>query len=989
MQFLSKRKEQTANYLELPCLLPQVTPSVVPLPGVRYRISIPKDKAAAMLQDLQEFVDISSYELSKGKELIRGPKENKQISNSEVRSSFQCIDEKLKVSNRSQIYICLLPTVQTNYTRGCISILEEILAEGELVTFCLKGARRAIIKDPEINLQNRLWISKLLVLDDGPYLTSLSPESCGKLVKQLQNNFTNITSAFDSFRATYRNAVRLQSGNSERFFLLSPLSNTLFILLSKGSFSKSWKLLFELYQSLEVHKPGNQKDAIFSLIDMTVAVLPVTNKQRLRCLELEDPLERAKELDATIHELVALLASLRDGFKFFEAKVQDFSPGDKAAFVALQLSALRGFIEEPKKGSRFIRNPKSGPPSGARAGADKVEKENDDEDEDLKTIGAFIDNLEISEVHPDGLKMLKKDFRRLERLTPQSSEYNVLRGYFDTIMDIPFKAKDVSKSNIDLEECKKKLDNDHYGLLDVKKRLIEYLSVLKLNVDFKNEGSKAKPPIMLLVGPPGVGKTSIAKSIAGVLNRRFHRISLGGIHNEAEIRGHRRTYVGSMCGLIINALRKSGSMAPFILLDEIDKVLSVQAGGNRGAGLNGDPGAALLEVLDPEQNSTFTDHYVGFPVDLSNVLFFCTANNLTGISAPLLNRMEVIEIPGYTPEEKLNIGLKFLLPKQIQLNGLDKASIKVELTKEAWDDLVLEYTREPGVRGLERQIASIVRGKVVEYVQSHESEHKIVTSQELVKYIGFPLHPISRELVKKIKFADKCGVVNGLAYGSDGTGNVLVFEMVKMGKLQDNASGPRIRTTGNLGKVLNESIEIATTLVKSLNERKIIHGLPSQAFNDFLNSEWHIHVPMGAVSKDGPSAGVAIALALISAALNKPVSPKLCLTGEITLRGKVLPIGGVREKLLGAQLFGMERVLLPLSNRPDVIEAVMKPEEYESCLASSSMPELRRVQQKWQLEALYIDDFYDVMTKCWPREIQLTDARILISPSDNSIRALL
>lgn len=296
MQFLSKRKEQTANYLELPCLLPQVTPSVVPLPGVRYRISIPKDKAAAMLQDLQEFVDISSYELSKGKELIRGPKENKQISNSEVRSSFQCIDEKLKVSNRSQIYICLLPTVQTNYTRGCISILEEILAEGELVTFCLKGARRAIIKDPEINLQNRLWISKLLVLDDGPYLTSLSPESCGKLVKQLQNNFTNITSAFDSFRATYRNAVRLQSGNSERFFLLSPLSNTLFILLSKGSFSKSWKLLFELYQSLEVHKPGNQKDAIFSLIDMTVAVLPVTNKQRLRCLELEDPLERAKEL---------------------------------------------------------------------------------------------------------------------------------------------------------------------------------------------------------------------------------------------------------------------------------------------------------------------------------------------------------------------------------------------------------------------------------------------------------------------------------------------------------------------------------------------------------------------------------------------------------------------------------------------------------------------------------------------------------------------
>ncbi|CUS23157.1 LAQU0S08e03378g1_1 [Lachancea quebecensis] len=990
MQFLFKRNKKASEPLRFPCLAPQVVPAVIPLPSVRYRICIPKDKAVTIIKGLQEVVDVSSYELLKGTDLLRDSKKNKRTPNREIGSSFQYMDKMLKVENRPQIYICLLPTVGLNYTRGCLSALEEILMEGELVTFCLKGVRRAVIGDPEINLQNRLWVSNLQVLDDAQYLSQLDSGSCKKLVKQVQSNFANITSAFDSFRATYRSAVRLQSGSSERLFLLSPLSNTLFLLLSKAGFSKSWKLLSELYQNLEQHKLGNQKEAIFSLIDMTVAVLPATSNQRLRCLELEDPWERAKEFDVIIQELTTLLSNLRDGFDFFVAKIQDFTQEDKAAFIALQLSALRGFIEKPKQGPRLTEGTKLGSLSGVRAAADRAEKEKDEEDEDLKTISSFIGSLSVNEVHADGLRMLQKDLRRLGKLMPQSSEYHILRGYFDTIMDIPFMAKDLTKHEIDLEECKRKLDNDHYGLLGVKKRLIEYLSVMKLNNEFKNKGAKAKPPILLLVGPPGVGKTSIAKSIAGVLDRRFHRISLGGIHNEAEIRGHRRTYVGSMCGLIVNALRKSGSMTPLILLDEIDKVLSVQGGGNRGAGLNGDPGAALLEVLDPEQNSTFTDHYVGFPVDLSNVLFFCTANDLTGISAPLLNRMEVIEIPGYTPEEKLNIGSKFLLPKQIRLNGLDTAGIKVEMTKEAWEKLVFEYTREPGVRGLERKIASIARGKVVEYVQSHESgQYSIVTSQELVKYIGFPSHPISRELVKNIKFADKCGVVNGLAYGSDGTGNVLVFEMVKMGKLQDTVSGPRIKTTGNLGKVLNESIEIATTLVKSLDQREVIHGLHSRTFKEFLNSEWHLHVPMGAVSKDGPSAGAAIALALISAALNKPVSPKLCLTGEITLRGKILPIGGVKEKLLGAKLFGMEKVLLPFSNRQDVIEAIMKPEEYELCFASPNMPELHIVQQKWHLEVFYVDDFYDVMVKCWPREIRLTDTRVVMTTPDNSNRALL
>ncbi|SCU93295.1 LANO_0E03510g1_1 [Lachancea nothofagi CBS 11611] len=983
-------KSQIPFEASFPCLNPDATPVIVPLPGVSYRFTIPKQQGLKILtglnngNKLQLKIDWKDN-LPAMTGQLKGESRRLELSHSFSRF----VDEFSLDSKGLELYACLLPSLDTDCSRGCIAVLERFSLESDLVVFVFKGLKRAIIKSPELNLKNQLWVSRVVVPKDDVELSYAWSQSAREVAaEQIQKGFAELTATLDEFRSRYKRSLQRKDGEFGSLLLMSPLANLLFIQLSRAQFTNSWEALNKSYNKLNTRKIEGQKFLnLFTLLDTTVSVLPTTESQRLRFLSLDDPSERLKDFIKLKEKLILLLSDLYNSARIAGSQLNGLTPQEKANFLALHLNALRDFLG-------LVRQSREGTMVSHRKDGEKVIMKsksvevNDDED-DFKAIEKFLEGLNENDIHSDGLNLLRKDLKRMKKMQPQSAEYQVLKNYFDVILEIPFKVRNKQVTNIDLNRSKEKLDSDHFGLKTVKKRLMEYLAVLKLGEAFEKSASQSRAPILLLVGPPGVGKTSVAKSVAEVLGRKFHRISLAGIYSEAEIRGHRRTYVGSMSGLIINALRKSGSMKPLVLLDEIDKVLSL-TGGGRGASINGDPGAALLEVLDPEQNCSFTDHYVGFPVDLSHVLFFCTANDVAGISAPLLNRMEVTEIPGYTMEEKIEIGTKFLLPKQIRLNGLDKIEEAIILSKDAWSEIVSGYTREPGVRGLERKLAGIVRGKVVEFVQGTlNSRCETVTAKELVKYLGFPLHPISRDLIKQVKFADESGVVNGLAYNSDGTGGVLIFEVIKTGKLEGRENGPRIRTTGNLGKLLNESIEIAVALVKSLRERRIITGLSNDLFEDFVRSDLHLHVPMGAVSKDGPSAGVAITLALLSTVFKIPVPANLCMTGEITSRGKVLPIGGVKEKLLGARLFGMEKVLVPLSNRPDVIESVMEPEQFESCLAAAGKPELLTLKEEWHLELYYIDDLFDAIVYCWPHSFQSTGSRLLLAPLSSTLRAAL
>ncbi len=476
----------------------------------------------------------------------------------------------------------------------------------------------------------------------------------------------------------------------------------------------------------------------------------------------------------------------------------------------------------------------------------------------------------------------KKVLKELDRLlkTPQgSAEGSVIRTYIDWIFDLPWSK--TTDEIIDLSYAEEVLDQDHYGLTKVKERIIEYLAVQKLK-------NSLKGPILCLVGPPGVGKTSIAKSIAKALNRNYVRISLGGVKDESEIRGHRRTYVGSMPGRIIAALKQAGSNNPLILLDEIDKMSS---------DFRGDPASAMLEVLDSEQNFSFRDHYLELPFSLSNVLFLTTANSLDTVPRPLLDRMEVIELSSYTEEDKANIAMKYLLPKQIELHGLTSRNIKID--EETVRDVINFYTREAGVRNLEREIGAICR-KVAKAIVSENRRTITISRSNLDKYLG----------IKKFRFDyanehDEIGIATGLAWTSVGgvTLSIEVNIMPGNGKLE---------LTGHLGDVMKESAKAAISFIRSVcKELKI-----SEDF--YEKNDIHIHVPEGATPKDGPSAGITLATAMVSALSGVPVDRKVAMTGEITLRGRVLPIGGLKEKVLAAHRAGIETVIIPIDNKKDI-----------------------------------------------------------------------
>lgn len=480
-------------------------------------------------------------------------------------------------------------------------------------------------------------------------------------------------------------------------------------------------------------------------------------------------------------------------------------------------------------------------------------------------------------------KKIKEEIGRYKRISSNNSESAVIRGYLETLLAMPWKK--ASKDNTDVEHAKEILDADHYGLEKVKERILEYLAVKKLN----KEGTGT---ILCLVGPPGTGKTSIAKSVAKALGRRYVRICLGGVRDEAELRGHRRTYVGAMPGRVITAVKNAKVKNPLILFDEIDKMVSDG---------RGDPAAALLEILDPEQNKHFSDHYLELPFDLSKAFFICTANGTDTISRPLLDRMEVIELPGYTENEKFHIAKEHLWAKQLKQNGITRSQLTI--TDKALRTMILRYTREAGVRGLERKIASVCRKAAKAVAQADEgTKTKLrISDRNIKEYLGKPVYKPNAANEKP-----EVGIVRGLAWTSVG-GETLEIEVVAL-----NGTG-KLELTGKLGDVMKESARIALTYVRFLVQDEVDEDY-------FEKHDIHIHVPEGATPKDGPSAGITMTTAIYSAVTGKPVRADIAMTGEVTLRGRVLPIGGLKEKLLAAKQAGIKEVLVPKENSRDVDE---------------------------------------------------------------------
>lgn len=476
----------------------------------------------------------------------------------------------------------------------------------------------------------------------------------------------------------------------------------------------------------------------------------------------------------------------------------------------------------------------------------------------------------------------EKEVRKLERLHPQSPDFSIQTQYVQTFVNLPW--NEYSKDNFNLKHAEKVLDRDHYGLEKVKERIIEHLAVLKLKGDMKS-------PIICLYGPPGVGKTSLGKSVAEALNRKYVRMSLGGLHDEAEIRGHRRTYIGAMTGRIIQNILKAGTSNPVFILDEIDKITS---------DFKGDPAAALLEVLDPEQNNAFHDNYLDVDYDLSKVMFIATANNINSISQPLLDRMELIEVSGYIIEEKVEIAAKHLVPKQLEAHGIPKKSVK--FPKKTLQVIVESYTRESGVRELDKMIAKVLR-KVARKIATNEVVPESIMPEDLHEYLGAVTYNSD-----KYQGNEYAGVVTGLAWTSVGGEILFVESSLSKGK------GSKLTLTGNLGDVMKESAMLALEYIHA-------HAGQFGISEDFFeNWNVHVHVPEGAIPKDGPSAGVTMVTSLVSAFTQRKVKPNLAMTGEITLRGKVLPVGGIKEKILAAKRAGIKTIILCSENKKDIGE---------------------------------------------------------------------
>ncbi len=608
---------------------------------------------------------------------------------------------------------------------------------------------------------------------------------------------------------------------------------------------------FEKYTKLNNAMPAN--DVMLTLIsaktpgqlaDAIAAGINISNEEKLRLLETIDPIERIKRV---IEILTNELEILELKSKIEKSVRKNIDESQKEYYLREQLKVISEELGD-KDGIQGIKD-------------------------------GFLKKAQEKNLPEYVLKTVTDECERMVKIPVTSPEFNVSRTYIESILKLPWSEK--TEENKDLKLAEKILDEDHYGLKDVKERILQFIAV---RMNTKEPGAS----IICLAGPPGVGKTSIAKSIARATGRKYVRMSLGGVRDEAEIRGHRRTYVGAMWGRILNAMKEAGTTNPLMLLDEVDKL---------GVSYNGDPSSALLEVLDPQQNSTFVDHYLDMQYDLSDVLFICTANDISKIPGPLKDRMEIIQIAGYLPDEKKNIAVKYLYPKELKEAGLEKNQLSI--SEHAIEKIIDSYTREAGVRQLERVIGTLCRKAVVE-ILSGKTKKVTVTERNIEKYLG-------PEKFSHLKANEKplLGVARGLAWTSVG-GETLEIEANAM------PGTGKIELTGNMGNVMKESAKAGITYIRSNSNRFNL----SESF--YKDTDIHIHIPEGAVPKDGPSAGITMTLAVISALTKAAVKNNVAMTGEITLTGRVLPIGGLREKVTAAKQAGIDTVLIPEENKPQL-----------------------------------------------------------------------
>jgi len=596
----------------------------------------------------------------------------------------------------------------------------------------------------------------------------------------------------------------------------------------------------EVMEVLEnVNDPGRLADLVASNLRLNI-------EESQRILEIIDPVERLRKVNEHLSkelELSTMQAKIQSQAK------EEMSKTQREYFLREQLRAIKAELG--------------------------------DLDEKAQEINEFSEKIKKAKMPEEAEKEARKQLSRLEQMHPDSAEASIVRTYLDWMVELPWSTS--TRDNLDIAKAKQVLDEDHYDLEKVKERILEYLSVRKLK-------KKMKGPILCFVGPPGVGKTSLGKSIARALGRKFVRISLGGIRDEAEIRGHRRTYIGALPGRIIQGLKQAGTNNPVFMMDEIDKV---------GADFRGDPSAALLEVLDPEQNYAFSDHYLNITFDLSNVMFITTANMVEPIMSALKDRMEIIELSGYTDEEKLKIARQFIIPRQLQENGISEKYL--HLTDEAILGIINQYTQEAGLRNLEREIGAICR-KVARAVAEGNKKRQTVTRANISKYLGAP-----KRIPEEEQQQHEVGIATGLAWTQAG-GEILYVEATLM-KGKGN-----IVLTGSLGDVMKESAQAALSYIRS---RADALGIRHTVFE---KNDIHVHVPAGAIPKDGPSAGITMATALVSALTGIPANKDIAMTGEITLRGRVLPVGGLKEKALAALRHNITKVIVPERNRKDLEE---------------------------------------------------------------------
>ena len=710
-----------------------------------------------------------------------------------------------------------------------ISALEQAMVEDRILI--LAAQKEAKVKEPEVDdiydIGTLVEIKQLLKLPEGHIRILVEGLSRVKIEKMLQE---------DPYYIAQANIIYTDETIDKETEALMRTTINLFekyVKLSK-------KLPLEVVASLEdITEPGK-------LADNISAQLSIRMEDKQRLLEILNGKKRLEILTVTLsHEMEIL--ELEKNISNRVRRQMDKSQRDY--YLREQLRAIRQELGE--------------------------------EDEKAQEIDDYREKIEKLGLNAATKEKALKEVSRLEKMPPGTAEAVVVRNYLDWLISLPWKTE--TKDNIDIMKAEEILNEEHYGLEKVKERILEFLAVRKLTKSMKG-------PILCLVGPPGVGKTSLAKSVATALNRKFVRFSLGGVRDEAEIRGHRRTYVGALPGKIIQSMRDAKSKNPVLLLDEVDKMSS---------DFRGDPASALLEVLDPEQNNSFQDHFLEVPFDLSRVMFITTANNAENIPQPLLDRMELITIPGYTEPEKMEIALRHLMPKQLEAHGLKDENVVV--SKTAVQAIIREYTREAGVRNLERNLAGLYRKAAKEIVAGKHHQIKISASN-IQKYLGVPHYKYGLADTE-----DKIGVATGLVWTPVG-GDIISIEVsVVPGK-------GHLTLTGKLGDVMKESAQAGLSYLRS-------RATEFDLAKDFYETnDIHIHVPEGAIPKEGPSAGITMATALISALTSKPVRWDVAMTGEITLRGRVLPIGGLKEKLLGAQRAGIKTVLIPQDNAKDLKE---------------------------------------------------------------------